>query len=74
MRTAWPLIPILLQALVLPFFIVASHAVIYDGLRHELFMFPALLAIPAVALALLDRERDGACAWRFRWLRSSSSG
>jgi hypothetical protein len=50
------LVPILLQALVLPVMIVGSGAVIYDGIRHVLFLVPALLAVPAVALAMLDRR------------------
>ena len=48
------LVPILLQAVVLPVMIVGSGAVIYDGIRHVLFLVPALLAVPAVALAMLD--------------------
>ena len=36
--------------------IVGSGAVIYDGIRHVLFLVPALLAVPAVALAMLDRR------------------
>ena len=36
--------------------IVGGGAVIYDGIRHLLFLVPALLAVPAVALAMLDRR------------------
>ena len=55
--------PLALQAVVLPVAIVAGGAVLYDGIRHELFMLPALLAIPAVALALLERHAAaGGCA------------
>ena len=55
-RTTFPLVPIALQGVVLPVGIVVSGAVLYDGIRHLLFMIPALLALPAVALALLDRR------------------
>jgi len=60
---AIPVVPIALQALVLPLLIVASGAVLYDGIRHVLFMLPALIALAAVALAALER---GARASRLR--------
>jgi MFS family permease len=50
------LVPIVLQAIVLPVALLLGGAVIYDGLRHLLFMLPALIAIPAVALAVLDHR------------------
>ena len=37
--------------------IVLSGAVLYDGIRQVLFGLPALLAIPAVALAVLERRQ-----------------
>ena len=52
-----PLVPVAVQAVGLPILIVASGAVLYDGIRHLLFMLPALIAIPALAFALLDRGR-----------------
>lgn len=55
LSTTLPLVPITLQAIVMPLWIVSSGAVLYDGIRHLLFMIPALMAIPAVALAVLDR-------------------
>ncbi len=54
LRTALPLVPITMQAVVLPVLTVGSGAVLYDGIRHLLFVIPALMAIPAVALAVLD--------------------
>jgi hypothetical protein len=54
---AIPLVPIALQAIGLPLLVVASGAVLYDGIRHLLFMLPALLALPAIAFALLDRGK-----------------
>jgi hypothetical protein len=42
-RTMVPFVPITLQAVVLPAAVVASGAVLYDGIRHLLFMVPALL-------------------------------
>ena len=50
------LVPIALQAIVLPSAVLLGGAVIYDGLRHLLFIVPALIAIPAVALAALDQR------------------
>jgi hypothetical protein len=52
------LVPIALQAVVLPAAIFLGGAVIYDGLRHLLLMIPAMLAIPAIALAVLDQRRS----------------
>ena len=54
--TTIPLVPIALQAVIVPATVVLSGAVLYDGIRHLLFMIPGLIAIPAVALALLDRR------------------
>jgi hypothetical protein len=56
---AIPLVPIVLQALVLPAGIVLSGAVLYDGIRQILFMVPGLIAIAAVALGFLDRSTRG---------------
>jgi hypothetical protein len=53
------LVPIVLQAVVLPLAILLGGAVIYDGLRHLLFIVPALIAIPAMALAVLDHRASG---------------
>lgn len=47
--------PILLQGVVLPVGIVVTGSVIYDGLRHVLFMVPALVAIAGIGIAALDR-------------------
>jgi hypothetical protein len=54
--TAIPLVPIGLQAIGLPLAVVVSGATLYDGIRHLLFMLPALLALPAIAFALLERR------------------
>jgi hypothetical protein len=62
LRMALPLVPIAMQAIVLPILVVGSRAVLYDGIRHLLFMIPALMAIPAVALAVLV-ERKGSPSW-----------
>jgi hypothetical protein len=50
------LVPIALQAVVLPLAMLLGGAVIYDGLRHLLFIVPALIALAATGLALLDRR------------------
>jgi hypothetical protein len=52
-----PLVPLVTQAVALPVVIVASRAELYDGIRHVLFLLPALLALPAFAFAALDRGR-----------------
>jgi hypothetical protein len=58
LQLALPLVPIAIQAIVLPVLIVGTGAVLYDGIRHLLFMIPAMMAIPAVAVAaLLERSR-----------------
>lgn len=55
--TSVALVPITIQAVVIPVAIVLSGAVLYDGIRQLLFGLPALLAIPAVALAVLERRQ-----------------
>lgn len=57
-------VPLAIQAVVLPVAIVVGGAVLYDGIRHLLFLLPALLAIPACALAIDERAASGAGAWR----------
>jgi hypothetical protein len=57
---AIPVVPIALQAIALPALIVASGAVLYDGIRHVLFVLPALIALAAVALAVLERRAGAA--------------
>jgi hypothetical protein len=58
-RATIPLLPIVVQAICLPAAIVLSGAVLYDGIRHLLFIVPALIAIAAAALAVLDHRIDG---------------
>lgn len=48
-----PLVPLLLQAIVVPIVIVASGPVLYDGLRHVLFMIPALVALTVITIRAL---------------------
>jgi hypothetical protein len=54
--TTIALVPLALQGIVLPIGILVNGAVIYDGIRHLLFMIPALIALGAGAMALLDRR------------------
>jgi hypothetical protein len=58
------LVPLALQAIVIPVGILLSGAVIYDGIRHVLFMVPALIALAAAGLALLDRRLASRRGWR----------
>ncbi len=53
------LVPLVLQGIVVPVGILLSGAVIYDGIRHLLFALPALIALAAGALALLERRPPG---------------
>jgi hypothetical protein len=59
------LTPLLVQGVVLPVGIVATGSVLYDGIRHLLFMFPGLVAMAAVGIASLQRglPRSGRRAW-----------
>lgn len=50
-----PLVPLGVQGVLIPVAIVATGAVLYDGIRHVLFVVPALVAISAIAVAVLDR-------------------
>ena len=50
-----PLTPLFIQGVLLPAGIAATGAVLYDGLRHVLFMIPALAGIAAVGVAALER-------------------
>jgi hypothetical protein len=47
--------PLLLQGLIIPVGIVASGSVIYDGLRHVLFMIPALMGLAVIGIVALER-------------------
>jgi len=49
------LTPLFIQGLVLPLIIVGSGSVVYDALRHLLFMFPALTALAAIGVATFER-------------------
>jgi hypothetical protein len=57
------LLPLCAQGILVPAAIVATGAVLYDGIRHVLFMVPALLALAAVALAELDRQTRRPRGW-----------
>ena len=48
------LTPLFIQGLVLPLAIVGSGSVVYDALRHLLFMFPALTALAAIGVATIE--------------------
>jgi hypothetical protein len=50
------LLPIAIQGIAFPLVIVASGAVLYDGIRHLLFIVPPLLALAAAAFAIVDRH------------------
>lgn len=55
--------PVALQGVLLPLGIVLAGSVLYDGLRHLLFMVPALIALIAIGIAALE----GASWPRARW-------
>lgn len=50
--------PVFVQALVLPLAVIVSGATLYDGIRHLLFVVPALVAIGSVTVARFDHVDD----------------
>lgn len=48
--------PVLLQGLALPAVIVLTGSVLYDGLRHILFILPALAAIAGIGIATMEKN------------------
>jgi hypothetical protein len=58
------LVPLVLQGIVVPVGILLSGAVIYDGIRHLLFALPALVALAAVGLALIEHRSARGSRWR----------
>jgi hypothetical protein len=52
------LTPLVIQGVVLPVLIVVTGSVIYDGLRHVLFMLPALAGLAAIGVAALERRSE----------------
>jgi len=57
------LVPLSVQSVLVPVGIVATGGVLYDGIRHLLFIVPALIALSAVAVALLDRGSRHSRRW-----------
>lgn len=57
------LTPLFIQGVLLPLAILGSGSVIYDALRHLLFMFPALMAIAAIGVATLERIATNQEVW-----------
>lgn len=53
------LTPLVVQGVVLPFAIVALGSVLYDGIRHLMFMLPGLIAIAAVGVTAIQHWADG---------------
>ncbi len=52
--------PLLVQGWVLPFLIIVSGAVLYDGIRHLSFALPGLLATAAITVAAITRPMGAA--------------
>jgi hypothetical protein len=61
--------PVLVQGVVLPVFVVGAGSVLYDGIRHLLFMIPPLLALAGVGIAALASTRPVAV-----WGKASLAG
>ena len=59
-RDLYPLTPVLIQGVLLPGVIAASHVIIYDAARHVLFALPAFMVLAGPAADLGDRP------WRSR--------
>ena len=50
------LLPLIVQGALLPVLLLLTSPVLYDGIRHLLFMIPALIALGLVGLVALVRE------------------
>jgi len=61
--TPLALTPFVAQALLLPTAIVLSGAVLYDGVRHLLFVVPALVVVMASGMAWADHQPEGQAVW-----------
>ena len=57
------LVPVVVQGLFLPLAVVATGAVLYDGVRHLLFVVPGLAGIAAVGVANLERSNPAISRW-----------
>ena len=55
--------PVGVQGVLLPLGIVLSGSVLYDGLRHVLFMIPALAALASVGIAALEQGHWRKATW-----------
>lgn len=64
--------PLFAQGVVIPALLVASGAALYDGIRHLLFILPALIGIFAIGIAGLQYWADTGAPWR-RWVPPVSS-
>ena len=53
------LVPIAIQGVLLPAMVVWTRPVIYDGIRHLLFMVPALVGLSGIAVAAAERALRG---------------
>jgi len=51
-----PLAPAAIQGIALPLVIIVSGSVLYDGLRHVLFMLPALAVLASVGVVTVERS------------------
>lgn len=57
------LTPFVVQALLLPTAIILSGAVLYDGVRHLLFVVPALVVVMASGIAWADHQQVSQATW-----------
>jgi hypothetical protein len=62
--TTIALVPLALQGIAIPLAILLSRSIIYDGIRHLLFALPALIALAAGGLVLLERRYPRGSRWR----------
>lgn len=59
-------VPLLVQGTVLPLLIVAGGAVLYDGVRHLLFVVPAIVVVAALGVHALEQTAPAGPSWRGR--------
>jgi len=61
--------PLLIQGWVLPVVVIATGAVLYDGIRHLSFMLPGIIATAAIPIAAFQRQSTTNSSSTSRWQR-----
>ena len=64
LERCYPWVPFVVQGLILPVCIVVAGAVLYDRLRHVLFIVPPLCMLAGFGLYFCAANVDGSPTWR----------